>query len=154
MALRRDHDPVQVVAGLGERDPPKRGEADYGVIRVDGAKRTVVVGIGSQRSFDDLLRLPGVGIYIASAVRVFSFGKKDFPIDSNAFRFVSRYFGVTLHIKKSEARQLREFMTPLIPSERPREYVYGFLDFAATICRPREPRCKCCPLLRSCKSQS
>ena len=105
-------------------------------------------------SFDDLLRLPGVGIYIASAVRVFSFGKKDFPIDSNAFRFVSRYFGVTLHIKKSEARQLREFMTPLIPSERPREYVYGFLDFAATICRPREPRCKCCPLLRSCKSQS
>ncbi len=103
-------------------------------------------------SFDDLLRLPGVGLYIASAVRVFSHGQRDFPVDSNAFRFVSRYFGVTLHGRKSEGRQLRQFMFSLMPSERPRDYVYGFLDFAATICCPRKPRCEQCPLRRSCMS--
>ncbi|NQT37106.1 MAG: DNA (cytosine-5-)-methyltransferase [Planctomycetes bacterium] len=104
------------------------------------------------QSFDDLLRLPGVGIYIASAVRVFSYAKRDFPVDSNAFRFVSRYFGLTLHGRKSEGRQLREFMSSLVPVDRPRDYVYGFLDFAATVCRPREPKCDQCPLRQSCRN--
>lgn len=102
-------------------------------------------------AFDDLLRLPGVGLYIASAVRSLCFGERDFPVDCNAFRFVSRYFGVRLRGKKSEGRQLREFVSSLMPPHNPREYVYGFLDFAATICRPLNPRCETCCLQRSCK---
>jgi DNA (cytosine-5)-methyltransferase 1 len=102
------------------------------------------------QAFDQLMRLPGVGIYIASAVRALSFGKQDFPVDGNGFRFVSRYFGISLRGKKSEARQLREFMSPLVPRGRSREYVYGFLDFAATTCRPRRPLCHKCPLRASC----
>lgn len=102
-------------------------------------------------AFDDLLRLPGVGIYIASAIRCLAFGERDFPVDSNGFRFVSRYFGVSLRGKKSEARQLREFMSELMPRRNVREYVYGFLDFAATICRPLKPHCANCPLRLTCR---
>jgi DNA (cytosine-5)-methyltransferase 1 len=102
-------------------------------------------------AFDDLLRLPGVGIYIASAVRSLSFGKADFPVDSNAFRFVSRYFGIRLRCTKVEGRQIREFMSTLIPEESVKEFIYGFLDFAATICKPLNPICSKCQLRRNCK---
>jgi len=101
-------------------------------------------------AFDDLLRLPGVGLYIASAVRCLSFGESDFPVDSNGFRFVSRFFGVRVGGKKSEARQIREFMSELMPRGDMRDYVYGFLDFAATTCRPLNPQCGTCPLRTGC----
>ncbi len=103
------------------------------------------------REFEELMHLPGVGLYIASAVRAFCFGEPDFPIDSNAFRFVSRYFGLDLAGKKSEGRQLREFLSSLVPADRPKEFIYGFLDFAATICRPKNPVCSCCPLRNGCR---
>ena len=103
------------------------------------------------QAFDDLLRLPGVGLYIASAVRSLSFGMPDFPVDSNAIRFVSRYFGVALRSTKAESRQIREFMSALIPARAIRPYIYGFLDFAATVCRPVNPDCDNCPLKRNCK---
>jgi len=101
--------------------------------------------------FDELLQIPGVGLYIASAVRVFAYGIPDFPVDSNAFRFVSRFFNVPFVGKKSEARQIREFMVRLVPAKRCREYVYGFLDFAAAICGPRKPSCDRCSLRSECR---
>jgi len=103
------------------------------------------------KNFEELMRLPGVGLYIAAAVRLVSHGIADFPIDANAFRFVSRYFGVKLHGRKSEARQLREFMSTMMPTTDPRPYFYGFLDFCATTCRPLKPACGTCPLMRTCK---
>ncbi len=101
-------------------------------------------------SLDDLMRLSGVGLYIASAVRTLCFGEQDFPVDTNAFRFVSRYFGIALTRTKSEGRQLREFLSPLMPKSNGRQYIYGFLDFAAQTCRPRKPLCEECSLRRDC----
>jgi len=102
-------------------------------------------------SFDDLMRLPGVGLYIASAVRSICFGKQDFPVDSNAFRFASRYFGVRLRRTKSEGRQLRELMSGFMPKGNTAQYVYGFLDFAGTVCRFVNPLCGSCPLRKTCR---
>ena len=41
----------------------------------------------------DLLKLPGVGEYIASAFRSFHFGKREFIIDSNVVRLYGRFYG-------------------------------------------------------------
>lgn len=102
------------------------------------------------KHFDELMQLPGVGIYIGAAVRVFAFNEKDFPVDSNTFRFVSRYFGLPLRKTKTEARQIREFFLTIMPKEHIKEYVYGFLDFSAMICSPKKPKCDVCPLRNSC----
>ena len=64
------------------------------------------------KAFDDLLRLPGVGLYIASAVRALSFGIPDFPVDSNTFRFVSRYFAVVLRRTKRRAGRFASSCRP------------------------------------------
>ena len=106
------------------------------------------------RDYEELLRLPGVGIYIASAVRALAFNVPDFPVDSNAFRFVERYFGIATARKKSEARQIREFMISLLPKRNLRDYLYGFLDWAALVCRPSQPLCNRCFLRLTCQHVS
>jgi DNA (cytosine-5)-methyltransferase 1 len=103
------------------------------------------------RSFEELRSLPGVGIYISSAVRTFAFGIPDFPVDSNAFRFVSRYFGAKNGATKREALQIREFMNEIISKKKPKEFVYGFLDFSSTICTPVNPKCNKCFLRNNCE---
>jgi len=103
------------------------------------------------KNFDELMNLPGVGIYIAAAVRTFAFNIPDFPVDSNSFRFTSRFFGIKIFGRKSEARQIREFMNTIIDQKRPKEFVYGFLDFCAIVCTPRKPKCDSCFLNKKCK---
>lgn len=100
--------------------------------------------------FDELINLPGVGIYIAAAVRTFAFGIPDFPVDSNAFRFINRFYGLKIYGKKTEARQIREFMNLVIDHKKPKEFVYGFLDFCASICSPIKPNCNICLLKSRC----
>lgn len=101
---------------------------------------------------DELASLPGVGQYIASAVRVVAFGAQDFPVDSNAFRFVQRYFGIQVHGRKSEATAIRETMKRHVPEGKSREFLFGFLDFMSEICRHYQPDCNSCLLQDSCKS--
>jgi DNA (cytosine-5)-methyltransferase 1 len=103
---------------------------------------------------DELTQLPGVGIYIASAVRTFAFDIPDFPVDSNAFRFVGRYFGLKIHRKKSEARQIRKFMNEIIDLKKPKQFAYGFLDYCSSVCSPKTPSCDKCFLKSTCKFYS
>jgi DNA (cytosine-5)-methyltransferase 1 len=105
------------------------------------------------KNFDELMQLPGVGIYIASAVRTFAFNIPDFPVDANAFRFTSRFFGLKITGKKSEARQIREYMNTVIDQKKPREFVYGFLDFCAKVCKPGKPECDSCFLKEQCRNK-
>ena len=100
--------------------------------------------------YDELVRLPGVGLYSAAVVRIVSFSKPDFPVDGNVFRFVSRYLGVGLRGTKLEARQVREGLMGLVPRNEGGEWFYGLLDFAAKVCRKRAPQCQQCPLGREC----
>lgn len=101
-------------------------------------------------NYDELMNLPGIGSYIAAAVRTFAFNIPDFPVDSNAFRFIQRYFGVNIRGKKSEARQIREFMNKIINPKNPKQFVYGFLDFCSIVCKPSNPSCSGCFLKKPC----
>jgi len=105
-------------------------------------------------TYEELRNLPGVGIYVASAVRLFAYGHPDFPVDSNAFRFMSRFCGIKLSGRKTEAREIREFLNGVTSKRSPNEFAYGFLDFAAEICSPRNPNCDKCPLKTDCKYYS
>lgn len=102
------------------------------------------------RNYEELMSIPGVGTYMAAALRTFAFDIADFPVDSNAFRFISRFFGVNVRGRKSEALQIREFMNEVIANNRAKEFVYGFLDFCALVCTPKNPNCGQCVLKSRC----
>ncbi len=95
---------------------------------------------------EELLKLPGVGEYIANAVLCFAFGK-DVPIvDTNVIRLLERIFG----IKSSKARprtdrQIWEFAAHFVPKGKCREYNQALLDFGASVCTSKNPQSDICP---------
>jgi A/G-specific adenine glycosylase len=99
----------------------------------------------------DLLTLPGVSDYIASAVRCFAWNLPEPLIDTNTVRVVGRLFG--LNIKDSSRRnpQFRRLIGALVDPEYPREYNYALLDLADRVCmKKQQPDCKNCPVRAHC----
>lgn len=100
---------------------------------------------------DDLLRLPGIGPYAASAIRCFVFGKPDPVIDVNIVRIVQRMFGV--HFEKGEGRrnaEIKRIALRLLQGRQARQMNWALLDFGALVCTERSPKCQACPLVESC----
>jgi A/G-specific adenine glycosylase len=98
----------------------------------------------------ELLSLPGVGPYVAGAVRCFALGKPELLIDTNVVRVIGRFFGLKL---EGEARRRKEMIATVeacVPRRRPADYNYALLDFAAAVCLARKPLCGKCPLKTQC----
>jgi len=100
----------------------------------------------------DLLSLPGVSSYIASAVRCFTWNFPEALIDTNTVRITGRLFG--LEVKDSSRRNsvFKRSIESLIDFSQPRDYNYALLDLADRICTKRQiPDCLNCPVSAHCK---
>lgn len=103
------------------------------------------------RSREELLKLPGVGDYIANAVLCFAFGE-DLPLlDTNIGRVAIRVFSF-----KSEKKRVRDdpemwqMVHRIVPKRRARDFNFAVLDLAAKVCIPRKPKCLVCPINLIC----
>jgi A/G-specific adenine glycosylase len=105
-------------------------------------------------NYNDLIKLPGVGDYIANAVLCYAYNQATIPIDTNVIRLLSRYFG--LMSDKSRPRtdkllfsRIRELYFPDLDYKTANLAV---LDFAGIICTANNPECTMCPLNVHCVS--
>jgi A/G-specific adenine glycosylase len=103
------------------------------------------------RSLQALESLAGIGIYTATAIRVFAFGRREGLVDSVTARVYRRLFGITEPWNGPIPQNLWQLAATLAPRLGAREFYWGILDIAATICQPRLPRCARCPLDRFCR---
>ncbi len=100
---------------------------------------------------NELLSLPGVSDYIASAVRCFAWNLPEPLIDTNTVRVIGRLFGLEIKDSSRRNRRFRELITALVDPERPRAYNYALLDLAHLICHKRRaPECLRCPVQTHC----
>jgi A/G-specific adenine glycosylase len=97
----------------------------------------------------DLLRLPGVGPYTASAIAAIAFGEPCVAQDGNVERVVTRLFAVETPLPKAKAEVAR-LTRAFLSLSRPGDFAQALMDLGAMICRPRAPDCACCPLSRRC----
>ena len=98
----------------------------------------------------ELMKLPGVGEYIANALRCFAFHEPVPIIDANVGRVIKRVFSFPVKKAPSRDKKLNEFMEHLIPKEHYKEFNLALLDFAALMCTPKNPHCEECPLIEIC----
>ncbi len=98
---------------------------------------------------EDLLEVPGLGDYSATAILSFGYGVRAAVLDVNVERILLRVFSTTLPPRPSWTL-LREVAHLLLPKERHREYNYGLLDLGRAICRYAKPKCEECPLASVC----
>lgn len=102
------------------------------------------------RSFEDLISLPGVSHYIASAVRCFAFGYPDILLDTNTVRVTGRIFGLPITDSSRRSNLFREVIERFIDPEHPREFNFALIDFAAAVCKPKSPHDEECPINNYC----
>jgi DNA (cytosine-5)-methyltransferase 1 len=101
---------------------------------------------------EELLRLPGVGDYVADAVRAFAFGERAVLVDSNTGRVASRVFGLSERWTSLRNLDLRASVARLAGVRAPTPQVnLALLDLGGTICLPRTPRCEECPVRTLCR---
>lgn len=101
-------------------------------------------------SHAELVAMPGVGSYIASAVRNFACGVSVPLVDGNVSHLVSRLFGY--ENKGPSDSSLWEFMTKFGGRRQDARFYWGIIDIVAKICLRKCPRCLKCPLSRVCAS--
>lgn len=96
-----------------------------------------------------LRALTGVGDYVASAIRCFSFGIPTVLLDANTKRIVERLTGA----KRVGAWRTRLEIYRLAGARGPdAQFNYALLDFGALVCKPTSPDCSRCPFQTSCSS--
>lgn len=101
-------------------------------------------------TYDDILRLQGVGRYTAAAIASFAFGLPHPVIDGNVYRFISRLYGIATPIGTSAAyREFETLLLKLIDREHPDRFNAALMDFGAMQCKP-QPDCTLCPFAEDC----
>jgi A/G-specific adenine glycosylase len=102
----------------------------------------------------DLLKLPGIGDYTASAIASFAFNKAHPAIDGNVFRVISRYYDIELPIDESATKKVfLDILQPMIEQTSPALFNNAMMELGATICKTDKPDCQICPLYIDCQSR-
>lgn len=106
-------------------------------------------------TYNDLLRLPGVGTYSAAAIGSFAFGLPLAVVDGNVYRVLSRYFGIDLPIDTTEGKKYYAHLADnLLPKDRAADFNQAIMDFGALQCTPSSPDCSQCPLFDTCTARA
>ena len=99
-------------------------------------------------SWQELMSIPGVGDYIASAVLCFAFGRSSVLMDTNTRRIALRVLGED---PKGSDWQLRLFLHELAgDTGADALWNQALLDLGALVCKARAPTCVECPIRRYC----
>lgn len=104
-------------------------------------------------SFENILKLKGIGPYTAAAIASFAFNLPHAVVDGNVSRVLARYFGIHTAIDSTSGK--KEFAVlaqQLLDKTAPALYNQAIMDFGATVCKPKLPLCRQCLLSNTCKA--
>lgn len=102
-------------------------------------------------TFEELLKLKGIGRYTAAAISSMAFNQPNAVVDGNVYRVLSRIFGMEDDIANSRSTRIfEEKANSLITEENPGEFNQAIMDFGAIQCKPKNPSCAICPMNDFC----
>ena len=119
------------------------------------AAATAIVATHAGRvpeSYAELLALPGIGDYTASAIASFAFAQRHVVLDTNVRRVLARVVSGQEFPPNSVARAERELGASLLPDDPPTAaaWAVGVMELGALVCTARDPRCEACPVAEQC----
>lgn len=129
---------AEVITAWGRLGYPRRA------LRLQECAKVVAEQYGNElpRTYDELVALPGIGDYTASAVMSFAFGERIVVLDTNVRRVLWRTFkgeesfgGAT----KPEERKLANAVLP----QKPKESVIwneALIELGALVCTAKNPK--------------
>ncbi len=101
----------------------------------------------------ELLKLKGIGPYTSCAISSISFLEPVSAIDGNAMRIITRTHLLLDNIAlPATIKKIKTIADRLIQTVNPSDFNQAMMDLGATICTPKKPNCKICPIQKYCKA--
>lgn len=106
-------------------------------------------------TYNELLKLPGIGPYTAAAVGSIAFGLPIVPVDGNVERVMTRLYAISEPVRESKPKIKNEAQNLFDAGENidSGDFAQALMDLGATICTPKSPKCALCPLNAGCKAK-
>ncbi|MDB0062619.1 A/G-specific adenine glycosylase [Crocinitomicaceae bacterium] len=105
------------------------------------------------KTYKDIINLPGIGDYTASAISSFAFFEPQAVLDGNVFRVLSRLFNIVTPIDSTLGKkEFRTLAQAFLFSENPASHNQAMMEFGATLCTPKIPNCGNCPVRIHCEA--
>lgn len=98
-------------------------------------------------TYEDLIKLPGVGNKVAKLVLDISFGKDYIVVDTHVHRIFNR-LGI---VNTKDPKETENELYKIIPKKYWKKINRIFVLFGRHICLPKNPKCSLCPIKEFCK---
>jgi A/G-specific adenine glycosylase len=106
------------------------------------------------KTVEGLIQLPGVGRYSAGAIASLAFGVDAPVLDGNVIRVLCRVFVIERDPREPKVRdELWSLAESLLPKGQAGKFNEALMEFGATVCLPRSPRCDACPIRSMCAAR-
>jgi len=99
---------------------------------------------------EDLIKLPGIGRYTASAICSFGHNQNVPVVDTNIARVIKRYFALLSPKDATIWQNASDFVN----ANSPRHHNLALMDLGSLICLPKNPKCEECPLYKECMGKT
>jgi len=104
-------------------------------------------------SYEEILKLKGIGTYTASAISSFAYNLPHAVIDGNVYRVLARSFGISKEIDSVKGKKhFNHLANELLDKKNPGIYNQAIMDFGAIICKPVNPVCATCFFRNHCQA--
>jgi A/G-specific adenine glycosylase len=104
-------------------------------------------------SYNELIKLKGIGTYTAAAIASFSSNEPVAVVDGNVFRVLSRVFNVDYDISQNTTKKyFIELATKVLSLTQPNIHNQAIMEFGALQCVPKSPNCEVCIFNDSCEA--
>ncbi len=145
LANEQEQDLLKLWEGLGY----------YSRVRnMQKAANTIVTDHGGEfpKTYEEAIKLPGIGPYTAGAILSFAYCLKYPAVDGNVLRVMSRITGSFGDISDPKIiKAMTNAITAILPEEVD-VFNEAVMELGATICIPNgEPKCHLCPLSPYCE---
>ena len=139
---------AEVITAWGRLGYPRRA------LRLQECARQLATQYGGElpREYDELVALPGIGDYTASAVLSFAFGKRVPVIDTNIRRVLSRAVAGRESLGGSASAEDRRLAARVLPKDAKASVVWNqsVMELGAVVCTAQTPACERCPIAGEC----
>jgi A/G-specific adenine glycosylase len=124
-------------------------------VNLQGIARETVARYGGRLPDDRVAlgKMRGIGPYTTGAILSFAYGQDAALVDTNVRRVLGRVFLGPRGLERTRGdRAFWRLAEALLPAGRAYDYNQALMDFGATWCTPRAPRCAPCAMKGLCRS--
>lgn len=136
------------IAGLGKQ----KSRSIYEILQsLKQKQRTVTLNHIKNNSDEEILEeltsYKGVGVKTASCVLLFSLGRNVCPVDTHVHRTLNRIG----FVKTNNPEKTFYDILDKIPEKTAHSFHTNLIRLGREVCKPTNPNCAVCPLLKMCK---